>query len=422
LTAESSGSGMHRGESGLVLPARSWTRLGSPTSTWVFAALTVVCLAIPGLAVPKACLILGFWGYLVLTMPFSTSSAIWMGSVLGSLVFATVVSLFHSVRSVDTAGQFARMLLFFLILSIGALILRRDERLASGLGLDKLIGRATICSMLLKVAILAAVVAGWITFDKAQQIFGFESVTEDIGGSLQRLQFPSDVAVIFLVPCYRGGTSKLADAVFVVSTSIIVYTSFSRFLFAAFGLALLIRALWMRRMDTTFISALVLTAAVASVFAVNINSRFVGQANADSDNARVQQMRILSDHFVDNPIIGKGMGSSVPGFLRSVKEPYFYEVQWYAMAMQFGVLGLLWLFLNFSSFLMFQRMGLRDRRYAAAVVLLWAVSGFTNPFLTAVGGAFGICILVLRCRANESALAGRALAYAPISATAGAHA
>jgi hypothetical protein len=133
-------------------------------------------------------------------------------------------------------------------------------------------------------------------------------------------------------------------------------------------------------------------------------------------------MRILSDHFVDNPIIGKGMGSSVPSFLRSVREPYFYEVQWYAMAMQFGVLGLLWLTINFSSFMMFQRMGLRDRRYATAVVVLWASSGFTNPFLTAVGGAFGICILVLRCRANESALPGRAPTYEPISVAAGAHA
>jgi O-Antigen ligase len=373
-----------------------WPPLSLPRATTLFAALVWVSIAIPGLAMPKGVLILAYWLYLALTTPFSISAGIWMASVAGSLLYATVVGCLRSVDIADVAGQLARTLFFFIALSIVPLILHRDSRLTDGEALDKLIRRSALSSMLLKVAILGGILAGLFTFDAAQRVLGFESVTTGIGLNLQRLQFPSDIAIIFLVSCYRGKHSIL-DVIFILGVSIIVYTSFSRFLFAAFAVALATRALWLRAIDRTFIAATLLGVIVAATLAVTLSHRFLGQASATSDQERIEQMARLSDTFVEHPVAGTGMGSSVPGYLRSTTIPYSYEVQWYALAMQFGLIGLSWLVVNFYIFFRSQRILPRDRFYANAVVLLWALAGFTNPFLTAVGGAFGICILLLRC-------------------------
>lgn len=385
---------------------RWWPSFSLPRATTLFALLVWFSIAIPGLSIPKGILILGYWFYLVLTTPFSTASAMWMASVVGSLLFPTMVGFLRSVQVSDIAGQFARMLFFFVALSAAVLIVQRDPGIADAEGLDKLVRRAAISSMLLKVAILAGVVLGLFTFQAAQGFLGFESVTTDIGMNLQRLQFPSDIAIIFLVACYRG-SRRMIDVIFILSVSIIVYTSFSRFLFAAFGISLVIRSLWIRRIDRAFIAATLLAVVAAVVLAATLSDRFVGAASADSDQARVEQRARLSGMFVEHPVAGTGMGSSVPGYLRSYTIRYSYEVQWYSMAMQFGMLGLSWLIVNFCAFFGSQRMSRRDKFYANAVVLLWAVAGFTNPYLTAVGGAFGLCILLLRCVSTEPRPGGR---------------
>ncbi|MGH8318463.1 MAG: O-antigen ligase family protein [Steroidobacteraceae bacterium] len=385
-------------------PGSLWRpALSLPRATGLFAALVWISIAIPGLAIPKGMLILAYWLYLVLTARFSISSAIWLVSVAGSLLYPSVVGSFRSVQSSEVAGQFARLLFFFIALSIVPLIVQRDPRATDGEFLDKLIRRSAISSMLLKVAILGGVVAGLFTLDAAQRVLGFESVTTDIGMNLQRLQFPSDIAMIFLVACYRG-RRRMIDVIFIISVSIVVYTSFSRFLFGAFAVALVTRALWLRTIDRTFIAAVLLAAVAAAVLAVTLSHRFVGQASSASDQTRIEEMRKLSDTFVQYPIAGTGMGSSVPGYRRSTTIPYSYEVQWYAMAMQFGIFGLSWLIVNFYVFFRSQRISRSDRLYANAVILLWVAAGFTNPYLTAVGGAFGMCILLLRCFSGEAAV------------------
>jgi len=389
--------------------ARWWPSLSLPRAATVFIALVWISIAIPGLAIPKGILILGYCLYLVLTTPFSTSSAIWMASVLLSLLLPTVVACFRSVDTSDMLRHFARMLFFFVAVSAGALIMRRDPRIANVETLDKLIWRTAFSSMLLKVAILGGVVLGLFTFQAAQGFLGFESVTEDIGANLQRLQFPSDIAIIFLVPCYTG-RRRMVDVLFIVSVSIIVFTSFSRFLFGAFVVVLIMRSLWLRTIDRTFITATLIAFVAASLFAVALSQRFLGSASSDS--IRTEQMTKLSGMFVEHPIVGTGMGSSVPGYLRSTRNRYFYEVEWYAMAMQFGLLGLTWLIVNFSVFILSQPIPRRERRYANAVLLLWAVSGFTNAYLTAVGGAFGICILLIRCFSDDRVAGVPALQYA----------
>src|SRR6185437_13330958 len=123
-----------------------------------------------------------------------------------------------------------------------------------------------------------------------------------------------------------------------------------------------------------FVAAALLAAVAAAMLAATLSDRFIGAASADSDQERAEQMERLSRQFVEYPIAGTGMGSSVPGYLRSITIPYSYEVQWYAMAMQFGILGLTWLVVNFCVFFGSQRMSRRDKLYANAVVVLWALA------------------------------------------------
>jgi hypothetical protein len=93
--------------------------------------------------------------------------------------------------------------------------------------------------------------------------------------------------------------------------------------------------------------------------------------------------------------MGTGIGSSVSTFKRSEATPYFCEAPWYAMTMQLGYLGIVWFIGNLLGIL-YACLKRGNRLLFTVIFIAWLASGLTNPYVTALGSAFGLCILLFR--------------------------
>jgi len=82
--------------------------------------------------------------------------------------------------------------------------------------------------------------------------------------------------------------------------------------------------------------------------------------------------------------------------------PFSYEVEWYALTMQFGFLGIAWFCINLIAVLFVSLKAGKQVLPFAIVFVVWIASGFTNPYVTSLGSAFGFSILMLRTLQNES--------------------
>ena len=359
----------------------------------LFVVTAFFCIAIPGLASLKGAAILLTWIYTVLTGEVRTRSIIWFLSCVLNIACFSVVALQHGVSADAMLNHMTRFLLFFFVLGIGASVARGgslDRKTTDGLILG-----ISLFAAALKIVILFLIDRGTLTLNAAMARLGFETVTSEIGFGLQRLQFPSDVAVIFLIAAYYGGRRKIVDLLFLIAISLDVFLSFSRYFFAAFAACLLIRFIRVRRADAVSGFALVIIAVVLATFSDTLATRFLSQSTEQSDTVRSEQMGRLSEVIAEHPLFGTGIGSSINSYVRSDTVPYSYEVQWYAMAMQLGSIGLCWFSLNLLAPLALCLEASRGRFVFIPVLILWIAGGFTNPLIVSLGSAFGLSILVL---------------------------
>jgi hypothetical protein len=371
----------------------------------LFSITVVFCVAVPGFASVKAICILLAWAYIVVAGRVRLRALLWFLSVFLSLLLSAEIALLNRVAIPDLMNHLSRFILFFLVLGMGTwMVGSRSFRARS---IDRLILVITVLSAALKIAILTAVWSGLVTFDSIQDKLGFESVTDSIGFGIQRLQFPSDIILIFLLTCYTGQRRR-ADLLFLICATVSVFLSFSRFLFVAYAVCLLIRFFRIRKVDWISGSALGITLLLAVIFSATLYSRFSGEGSQVSDNTRAEQIRYLSGAILENPLLGSGIGASVNSYKRSESIPFSYEVQWYAMTMQLGVLGLAWFVLNLMAPIVDSVRTKAGRVVLAAVFSVWIAGGFTNPFIISLGSAFGLSILMLTLTMERQIDAGNA--------------
>ncbi len=362
-----------------------------------FFLTAVLSSALPGFAPLKLVLIVALWCYLMVGDSFSIAAALWFVSVsLNLLLGAQVGAVFQGVPLNFVFDHFLRLFVFFIALGTGSYTANRCS--ISQKRLDQLIFVIAIGLMIFKLLIAGAVLAG-IPQSRVQAIFGFDTPTEGIGFGVQRLQFPSDIIAPFLIACYVGGKKKIKDGILLFCIATVVFLSFSRFLFAFYLLCTALRALWIKKVDFITVLNVVVTVACVIVFFESILSRFASVDTAASDQVRVDQIHYLKVAIKSFPLLGTGIGSEAHDYLRNDKTPYLYEAQWYATTMQMGFIGVFWYVLNL---LLAVYVPLRKNYVAFTVVfLVWVFSGFTNPYLTGLGSAFGLTILLLRCNVTR---------------------
>lgn len=119
------------------------------------------------------------------------------------------------------------------------------------------------------------------------------------------------------------------------------------------------------------------------------------------DAVRVAQTQAMLDAWTQAPLIGRGLGASIPGFSRSEERPWLFELQYHQLLFNTGLLGvvavLVAALLFLGAFVRAYRRApaLRGTLLAsttAGVALL--IANASNPYLQAVGHGWGVALMV----------------------------
>lgn len=273
-----------------------------------------------------------------------------------------------------------------------------------------IVGGAAFYSAI-KVILAGLLLTGKLSIYQLVQIFkaiGYEVIYGDIADGLSRIEFTNDSLIPFLLlfvtsdTCFGLRFKSYQKVLLVILFGISIFLSFSRFKWAiailCLVLGLLLNLFTSNRrsravqIGSVLLAIMVLAGAAAGWqgFGQAINTRLSGAGSVISDDIRSGQVRPLVIEFNRYLIFGKGLGSYIPSLIRSNDEatPYFYEIQWLALAMQFGIVGLAVILVHIGLI----GWHLIKQTSLTSITMLtsyfaWLVSGFFNPALiSSVGG------------------------------------
>jgi hypothetical protein len=237
--------------------------------------------------------------------------------------------------------------------------------------------------------------------------FDTQIMTMPIGGFLYRFEMPSDLAGPIAIYSLLLGKSFGLDRTFGKRSAHILimviiftaFTSYSRYIWADLIAAIIIATPY-SRIARQYLLAFGLFAgliiALDHAWIQAFISRFSSSATVISDNIRLKELPILLKQFETSPIIGHGLGFHAPHFIRDQHDKFSYELQWVALLMQIGVVGvagimaLLTLVARPFLFLPLNKMNVT----LLIMFTLWIASGFFNPYLTssAAGAIFSFFV------------------------------
>lgn len=255
------------------------------------------------------------------------------------------------------------------------------------------------------------VVNAWQLLEK----FGMRFMSMGMGSEgLTRMQTSVDIITPFLIFFVLSSDnlgvsfSRLFKVAFCFISILAIILSFSRVVIfvacLAFGLYWLTLNLskFTKNWIIAFIVAIGVTCLTGpGVWVKMIERRFFSSSSEHSDSIREQQIDALLIEFSKNPLFGKGMGSYAENVIRDERLKYSYEVQWVALLMQFGLVGLFLFLIPLGSiFSRFLRKPF-DRFQMSFIVLFicWLLAGFTNPFLLSLtsGIIYSLFLLSGQC-------------------------
>lgn len=120
---------------------------------------------------------------------------------------------------------------------------------------------------------------------------------------------------------------------------------------------------------------------------------------AQSNLIKLEQMEKLTEKWKKSPILGWGYGSYVEGYLRSKTSPFSYEMQFFALLMKIGILGLtIWALLFVIQLIWIMRYRGKACNKGSAWIFLTisvAVCVQTNPLLICFTGMSIVLLISL---------------------------
>jgi len=167
------------------------------------------------------------------------------------------------------------------------------------------------------------------------------------------------------------------------------------------GLSWRTRSLW---------PSALLCVSIAVLLSTGFDTRAVqfltGNRSDPSSQDRVIQAPQLLDGFVKRPILGSGLGATLPsGYARSTTEPYQFELSYHQILFQNGVVGLalivgLPLLAGIRCLLALQHLHRDERVMAVAGMAGLAgmlVAGASNPYLISSYGMLAVAVTLALC-------------------------
>ena len=136
------------------------------------------------------------------------------------------------------------------------------------------------------------------------------------------------------------------------------------------------------------------------------------QGVLESNNVRIEQMQKLFEKWKQSPLIGHGFGSYVEDCIRSEVSPYSYEMQFHALLMKTGILGIASLIFLIGAMIY---VAIKSWKQVPYKVIAWfyllislGISTQTNPILLSTTGITIVTVLLIvaydfecTCEGNE---------------------
>jgi hypothetical protein len=136
--------------------------------------------------------------------------------------------------------------------------------------------------------------------------------------------------------------------------------------------------------------------AAATYVAIGSGSKTTKSAD---DFVRIQQSRRLLNGWVEQPLIGHGLGAVIPGYARNTERPWMFEMQYHQLLFNLGLVGAVLLVaagviaareIRRAARLSPQHAPALTATSVTAICLLAANA--SNPYLQAVGHGWGIAL------------------------------
>jgi len=283
---------------------------------------------------------------------------------------------------------------------------------------------ATFIYSFLKVLIVFLVFVGFTEYayiqELLQQVFHYEIVGNwEIFTNITRIQLINDILIPFSLyfllnrKIYKIEINKYISLFISTIFLIAIFVAYSRYIFLitffVYFLTYTPHLKYKISIKTIFLSVALFLIIIFSLDSIIylIEDRFFSAYNTYSDDLRKEQFDALIYEFYKYPLLGKGIGGYSEILIRSKELPFLYEMQWIALLMQFGIIGISIIIFfivlavkKLLSIFLFQFIHKKkiDKNIISILILyfLWLDASFTNPYLTsAISGIIFSIFLAL---------------------------
>lgn len=286
---------------------------------------------------------------------------------LGVLGLWLVVAIFVGIVNgfdASTLNQATSLIAAFLVV-IFAFVLHENGLLNTG-KIQSTIYLTAITGTVVKALLGLGVVLGFLSADGIdalmQNYAGSTSFNADaLGGFLgllPRIGNAGDLFNLIVFMFYAKKHSGIRVFLFWILMLVFVLVTYSRYLILFFTIASLYAVASnikekSKAMTVALVFALLsifLYYSDADVIYLEIENRFTGQIQSESDAIRTEMKTILLTTFENNSIVGIGIGGYVKNYLRSPTNLWQYELEYLSLLMQLGILGFLCIVINFVAY------------------------------------------------------------------------
>lgn len=247
----------------------------------------------------------------------------------------------------------------FMLLYIGVVLLLAFKYLSEYgfLNMDMIIQSLFIMlllKMLLKFLMETAFVVGIFDYDGVSRfymtVFSAEATTMTMNfGSVElvRIQDSSDAVVFTLLPFYwfmpeKSGKKRGILLILIAAYALIVFSRIYLVEAASFVLVTVLyywKSIPCRQKIAGAGGVILIVAVFAKPLIEMLIFRFFSSFTMESDTIRAVQMEKLWKGIQESPVLGHGMGSYLPDYIRSGMFPFSYEMEYLSFIYQLGILG-----------------------------------------------------------------------------------
>ena len=241
--------------------------------------------------------------------------------------------------------------------------------------------------------------------ERIESLFGFSLIMSH-AGFLPRLMTQHDILILVSLVLILWHKIPLRKALFfVISIFLIIngFLTYSRFFWVALVIILVLYYLstfkkyFLRNALQIMIIVIISTISgfVNPSLVKSIQSRLSSYETEISNQIKLEQIEFFTEEIFDDLcafLVGHGLGSYLPYYVRNIDQPYSYEVQWLSFVYQYGFL----FFIPILIFFLFPAVcflkNFKDNYSLLLGYLLWILGGFTNPYL--ISGFAGVLYFV----------------------------